>query len=77
MTTVWQFIDDCIDAVVLDYDDRISLVLGSYLRDYFQRQDLVEEKNLYVSRLLAVKSQFLITDLMQFEDDTIYQDIYV
>ena len=77
MTTVWQFIDDCIDAVVLDYDDRIALTSGSYLRDYFQRQDLVDEKNLYVSRLVTVKSQFLITDLMQYDDDTVYQDVYV
>lgn len=77
MTTVWQFIDACIDSVVLDYDDRIALISGSYLRDYFQRQDLVEEKNLFVSRLLVVRSSFLVTDLMQYGDDTIYQDVYV
>lgn len=75
MVTIHEFIDDCIDLVEIDYNDRIANVIGLQLKHDFERQRLEKEKQKYITRLLLVKDTYLSTDLFE-DDDTYYTDIY-
>jgi hypothetical protein len=73
---VHDLIDSFITDVDLDYEDRKTNVLGTYLKHDFMRESLEQTKQMYINRLLAVKAAFSSTDEVDVNDDSIYQDVY-